>query len=144
MTQQEGRLSTEKKGEVASRQSPSRAQADINANMYALVPKPPEGEDLLSKTYESFQLQNERGLTQQEADDFQRAQKQRKETHYMATNPQLTMQNGKFDVESPEYQQFKRQNITKWGATNQVMMNVEKHLSAYNINIVYVDVQSLL
>ena len=64
MTQQEGRISTEKKRDQASRQSQNRTQADINSNMYALVPKPAEGDDLLAKTYQSFQLQNEGGLTQ--------------------------------------------------------------------------------
>ena len=62
----------------------------------------------------------------------------------MATNPQLILSQGKFDIESPEYQQFKRQNITKWGITSQVMMHVERHLAPYNINVVYVDVQGML
>ena len=42
-------------------------------------------------------------MTQEEADNYQKIQKQKRETHYMATNPQLVLQNGKFDVESPEY-----------------------------------------
>lgn len=52
-----------------SRQSQNRNQADINANMYALVPKH-EGEDLLAKTFQSFKLQKEGGMSQNEADEF--------------------------------------------------------------------------
>ena len=48
-----------------------------------------------------------------EADEFQKMQSQHRETQYMATNPQLIMKGGKFDDNSAEYAQFKRQNITK-------------------------------
>ena len=58
--------------------------------------------DLLAKTYQSFKLQQE-GMTQEEADEFQRMQSQHRETQYMATNPQLILKNGKFDESTPEY-----------------------------------------
>ena len=39
----------------------------------------------------------------------------------MATNPQLIMRGGIFDVTTSEYISFKRQNITKWGVISQIM-----------------------
>ena len=43
-----------------------------NKDQYALVPRN-EDADLLTKTYQSFKLQQE-GMTQNEADEFQRMQ----------------------------------------------------------------------
>ena len=40
----------------------------------------------------------------------------------MATNPQIMMRNGRFDVDSTEYAAFKRKNITKWGIISQIML----------------------
>lgn len=60
-------------------------------------------------------------MTQEEADEFQKMQAQQRETQYMATNAQLVLKQGKFDEKSPEYAQFKRQNITKWGVVSQLM-----------------------
>ena len=76
-------------------------------NKYALVPKRDE-DDLLVKTYQSFKLQQEAGMSQEEADEFQKMQNQQRETQYMATNPQLIMKGGRFDEKSAEYGQFKR------------------------------------
>ena len=61
----------------------------------------------------------------------------------MATTPQLVLKSGKFDDKSTEYNQFKRQNITKWGTLSQLMQQIEKFLSQYAINYVYIDVQTL-
>ena len=116
--------------------------ASAGKNSYALVAKRPD-EDLLNKTYQSFMLQQE-GMTQEEADEFQKMQSQQRETQYMATNPQLIMKKGKFDDTTPEYAQFKRQNITKWGVVSQLMQQIEKFLSQYNVNYVYIDVMRLL
>ena len=106
------------------------------------MPKRDE-DDLLAKTYQSFQLQQE-GMTQDEADEFQKMQSQHRETQYMATNPQLIMKGGKFDDNSAEYAQFKRQNITKWGVCSQLMQQIERFLSQYNVSYVYIDVLRLL
>ena len=54
------------------------------------------------------------------------------------------MKNGRFDEASPEYAQFKRQNITKWGVVSQLMQQIERFLSQYRINYIYVDVLRLL
>lgn len=40
----------------------------------------------MQKTYESFKLQSG-GMTQDEADEFQKMQKEHRETQYMSTNP---------------------------------------------------------
>ena len=61
----------------------------------------------------------------------------------MATTPQLVLKQGKFDDKSTEYNQFKRQNITKWGTLSQLMQQIEKFLSQFAINYVYIDVQTL-
>ena len=62
----------------------------------------------------------------------------------MATNPQLIMKSGKFDTDSAEYAQFKRQNITKWGVVSQLMQQIERFLSQYAVSYVYIDVLRLL
>ena len=62
----------------------------------------------------------------------------------MATNPQLTLKKGKFDDKSQEFVQFKRQNITKWGVVSQLMQQIEKYLTQYAVNYVYIDVNRLL
>ena len=83
-------------------------------------------------------------MSQEEADEFQKMQTQQRETQYMSTNPQLVLKKGKFDDTSPEYIQFKRQNITKWGVVSQLMQQVERFMSQYPVNFVYVDVMRLL
>lgn len=104
MTLPEGQRQTEQRG-------PSREELDDRMetasrgglqDQYALVPARNE-DNLLAKTYESFKLQQE-GMTQEEADEFQKMQLQNRETQYMATNPQLIMKKGKFQDETPEYQ----------------------------------------
>ena len=54
------------------------------------------------------------------------------------------MKSGKFDTDSAEYAQFKRQNITKWGVVSQLMQQIERFLSQYAISYVYIDVLRLL
>jgi hypothetical protein len=49
------------------------------------------------------------------------AQRKNQETAHIATNPQLIMNKGRFDEESAEYLQFKRQNIMKWGIISQLL-----------------------
>ena len=62
----------------------------------------------------------------------------------MATNPQLVLRNGRFDVSSSDYVHFKRQNITRWGVISQLMQCIERYLTQYAVNIIYVDVQRLV
>lgn len=63
-------MSQEKNSRVASREMANRIETASDSNQYALVPKR-EDDDLLTKTYQSFKLQQE-GMTQEEADEFQR------------------------------------------------------------------------
>lgn len=62
----------------------------------------------------------------------------------MAANPQLMMKEGKFDEESPEFQQFKRQNITKWGSLTQVWKGLEKLISQYPVSFAYIDIERMI
>ena len=62
----------------------------------------------------------------------------------MASNPQIFMKNGRFDENGPEYIAFKRQNITRWGVVSQLMQQIEKYLSQYQVNQAYIDVMRLL
>ena len=46
----------------------------------------------------------------------------------MATNAQLVMRSGAFDLENKDYIAFKRANITRWGVIFQIMTQLEKLL----------------
>lgn len=39
--------------------------------------------------------------------------------------------------------QFKRQNITKWGAIQYLLTQLERFVSKYNLNLVYISAQKL-
>jgi len=67
------------------------------------VPRPREGEDILSRTYQSFKAQQE-GVSPEDMDQYRQMENQKKqETAYMASNPQLIMRQGKFQEASPEF-----------------------------------------
>ena len=61
----------------------------------------------------------------------------------MATNAQLVMRSGVFDTENKDYIAFKRANITRWGVIYQIMVQLEKLLAQYRVQIAYVDVHRL-
>lgn len=54
------------------------------------------------------------------------------------------MKKGQFDVNSPEFIQFKRQNITIWGGLSQLIQDLEKYISQYLINYAYVDINQMI
>ena len=54
------------------------------------------------------------------------------------------MKQGKFQETSPEFIQFKRQNITKWGGLSQLMQQIEKSISQFNVGYAYIDVLRML
>ena len=89
-----------------------RNETAIN-NDYALVPK---GDDIYTKTMQSF-----KESMQGEDEKDKKIRREVQETQYMATNPQLTMNNGRMDDKAPEYVTFKRQNITRWGVVSQLI-----------------------
>jgi len=62
----------------------------------------------------------------------------------MATNPFLIMKKGSFVQEAPEFQTFKRQNITKWGVISNLFNQLEKTFCQYLINLAYIDVHQVL
>lgn len=92
---QEGQRVTEQRGPSREELENRMDTAGHGSDAYAVVPVV-ENNDLLAKTYQSFKLQQE-GMSQNEADNFQKMQSQQRETQYMATNPQLIMKSGKFD-----------------------------------------------
>ena len=58
----------------------------MTASDYQIVPKR-EGDDILSKTYQSFKAQQE-GVPPEEMDNYRQMENQKKqETAYMASNP---------------------------------------------------------
>ena len=54
------------------------------------------------------------------------------------------MKKGVFDTTSQEFAQFKRQNITKWGAISLLLNNLEKFIQKYNLNLVYISANKLV
>ena len=48
------------------------------------------------------------------------------------------MKKGKLVVDTPEFMQFKRQNVTIWGAVAFFISQMEKFFTKYNVNYVYV------
>jgi hypothetical protein len=47
----------------------------------------------------------------------------------MASNATIMLKNGRFDDQQPQFVQFKRQNIIKWGAISQIMNKLERWIS---------------
>lgn len=45
---------------------------------------------------------------------------------------------GALEDDTEEFQTFKRQNITKWGAISYLIASLEKFVGQYNINLVQI------
>ena len=56
---------------------------------------------------------------------------------------QFVVKKGKVVENSPEFVQFKRGNITRWGAISLIIHMIEKMLEKYNVTFAYVDGKSI-
>jgi hypothetical protein len=51
---------------------------------------------------------------------------------------------GVLETDTPEFEHFKRQNVTRWGTISQILDRIEKWISQYNIMFAYVNAQRLV
>ena len=54
------------------------------------------------------------------------------------------MKRGELDQTTEEFNTFKRQNITRWGAILYLISCLEKFISQYNITFAYISAQKLI
>lgn len=57
---------------------------------------------------------------------------------------QFLIKRGVVQEKTQEFILFKRANITKWGAIQNILLQMEKYLSQYNVPIAYVDTRRLV
>ena len=51
---------------------------------------------------------------------------------------------GVLETDNQPFQQFKRQNVTRWGTISQILSLIEKWIGQYNITYAYVSAQKLV
>jgi hypothetical protein len=57
---------------------------------------------------------------------------------------QILIRQGRVDENQPEYVQFKRENITRWGSLTHLIQQVEKLIFQYSIPFCYLDSNRML